>query len=524
MNATAPPRTPRIGRFGALLLALGLAACASLPEGAPHREAAVPPQPLHDTTLARIAADSTPPAKQALTGLRLLPGGDQAFDARLALAQQAEHTLDLQYYVLADDAAGRQLLRALRDAAGRGVQVRLLLDDLHSGDVAWLLAGLAAYDRIEVRLFNPLPQRAGSPMTRLLLSPNQFEQLNRRMHNKLFIADGQLAISGGRNIGDEYFMRSSAANFVDMDLLTTGAALPALREVFERYWSSAYAYPLQKLLPPAADRDAQRAWFDAGVERGPAPAAPVARDALGQSPLSTQLRQGHLELHFAPVQVLADAPDKVVRASTLDDSALGQGLLRLRAARSEVVIVSPYFIPGARGMAMLREAVQSHVRVSVLTNSMAATDEPVVHHAYARYRQAMLDLGVTIHELSPRLSRKAGVFGDFRSSDGRLHAKVALADRRWVLMGSMNMDGRSAYANTELGLLIDSPELAWELRSLMQQAYASSSYRVRRAGPALEWVARDGGTEVVQFDEPGAAFSLRLKTALLSLLVAEDLL
>jgi putative cardiolipin synthase len=277
-------------------------------------------------------------------------------------------------------------------------------------------------------------------------------------------------------------------------------------------------------MPPEADAGARREAFDRNVERSPAPAAPAERDVLGHEPLSHQFARGHLELLFAPVQVLADTPDKVARDVALDDSALGHGLAQLRAARSEVVIVSPYFIPGVRGMAMLREAVQARVRVSVLTNSMAATDEPVVHHAYARYRQAMLDMGVTIHELSPRLIRKAGVFGDFRSSDGRLHAKVAVADRRWVLLGSMNMDGRSALANTELGLLIDSPALAWELRSLLQRAHASSSYRLRRAGPGLEWVARDGGAEVVHNDEPGAALSLRLKTALLSLFIAEDLL
>ena len=467
-----------------------------------------------ETALARISAESTPPAKQALTGLRLLPGGDQALDARLALARHAERTLDLQYYVLADDGAGRQLLRALRDASLRGVRVRLLLDDLHSTDVAPLLAALATHDGVEVRLFNPLPLRVGSPMTRLLLGPGPFEQMHRRMHNKLFIADGQVAITGGRNIGDEYFMKASAANFVDLDILCTGAALSELREVFERYWHSAHAVPLQQLQSAGA----------ATLPLPDAPAAPSARDVLGQSAVRRQLDAGHLELVFARVQVLADAPDKVLQSPELVDSALGQGLEQLRQARSEVVIVSPYFIPGVRGMAMLREATAARVRVSVLTNSMAATDEPVVHQAYARYRAALLDIGVTLHELSPGLSRKAGVFGDFRSSDGRLHAKVAVADRRWVLLGSMNMDGRSAYANTELGLLIDSPELAWQLRSLLHRAHASSTYRVRRAEHGIEWVARDGNAEQVYLNEPGAGLGLRLKSSLLSLFVAEELL
>jgi putative cardiolipin synthase len=509
--------------LGTLLLALLLAACASLPEAPVQVTAQAAPR-VDDTALARIAADSTPPPKRQLSGLRLLPGGDHAFDARLALAGHAERTLDAQYYVLANDAAGRQFLRALRDAAMRGVHVRLLLDDLHSTDVAELLAGLAAHDQVEVRLFNPLPLRTGAPMTRLLFSPSQFEQLQRRMHNKLFIADGQIAITGGRNVGDEYFMQASAANFVDMDILCTGAVLQPLREVFERYWTSAHAYPLQQLQATVGDGAALRQRLAEPLGRAAPQAAPAGRDVLGHGPISQQLDAGHLELMFAPVQVLADAPDKVVQSATLDDSALGQGLGRLREARSEVVIVSPYFIPGVRGMAMLREAIAARVRVSVLTNSMAATDEPMVHHAYARYRLAMLDMGVTIHELSPGLIRKTGVFGDFRSSDGRLHAKVAVADRRWVLMGSMNMDGRSALANTEMGLLIDSPELAWELRSLLQRAHASSTYRLRRAGQGIEWVARDGGAELVQRDEPGAALGLRLKTSLLSLFIGEDLL
>ncbi len=175
----------------------------------------------------------------------------------------------MQYYVIADDAAGRQFLRALRDAALRGVRVRLLVDDLHSGDVAELLAGLAAHERVEVRLFNPLPLRSGSPMTRLLLSPSQFEQLHRRMHNKLFIADGHVAVTGGRNIGDEYFMHASAANFVDMDILSTGAVLRALRQVFERYWNSAHAYPLQTL-QAAATTGRARERFDAQVQRAAA--------------------------------------------------------------------------------------------------------------------------------------------------------------------------------------------------------------------------------------------------------------
>jgi putative cardiolipin synthase len=414
------------------------------------------------------------------------------------------------------------LLRELRDAAARGVRVRLLLDDLHSVEAEELLLGLAAHANVEVRVFNPLLLRIGSPLTRLALSPGAFEQLHRRMHTKLVIADGHVAISGGRNMADEYFMHARPANFVDLDLLTTGPVVPRLSEVFEAYWNS----ELARSLVDASGRTAAvtRARFDASV-RGERPlVAPARWDLLGRSPVSAQLDEGWLELQFADMRVLADPPHKVLEAPTLEASALGLGLQALRQAQSEVLIVSPYFIPGGRGLAMMREAADAGIRIMLLTNSLAATDEPMVHHAYANYRDEMLGLGVIIHELSPVLSRKAGVLGDFKSSDGRLHAKVALADRRWVLLGSMNMDGRSALANTELGLLLDSPALAHELRHLLLRAHATSSYRVRRAPRGIEWVTHDGAAEQVRHDEPGTDWALRLKLGLLSLFIAEDLL
>lgn len=519
--AAATTSTNRL--MAGLVLALAIAGCADLPQRLSPAPAA-PVAGLEATPLAQIIERSAPPTAQAQTGLRLLASGEHAFDARVGLARHATRTLDAQYYLLASDAAGRQFLRELRDAAQRGVRVRLLVDDLHSADVEALLVGLAAHEHVEVRLFNPLPVRTGSPITRLLLSANDFGQLNRRMHNKLFVADGQAAITGGRNVADEYFMRSGAANFVDVDVLAVGPAVRELAEAFERYWSSAYAYPIEQLVDRPAEREAAMRSFDGRVSNDP-PAPVPTQDVLGRSAVSQQLAAGQLELVFADVQVLVDPPEKVAMASpTLDDSALGQGLARLRQARSEVAIVSPYFIPGARGMAMIREATDAQVRVIVLTNSMAATDEPMVHRAYARYRRAMLEMGVQIHELSPSLSRKSGLFGDFRSSDGRLHAKVAVADRRWVLLGSMNMDGRSARANTELGLLIDSVALAQELRSLLHRANGSSSWALRTTGGGIEWITHDGSREVVLHEEPGAALGQHIRLGLLSLFVDEDLL
>src|SRR5262245_15272932 len=237
-----------------------LSGCASLPGDVqrPHSEAAAD---VASTPLARLAAASTPDDKRHLSGLQLMPHGPEALAARLALVRRAQKSLDVQYYVVAPDASGRQFLRELRDAATRGVRVRLLIDDLHAGQLDELLLGLAAHDNVEVRLFNPLPVRGSAFETRLLLSLHQFDRVNRRMHNKLLVADNSIAVTGGRNIANEYFMRSTAANFIDMDVLSVGPAVRGLSEVFDRYWNSELSYPIDALLRPLPSRDEAQASF-----------------------------------------------------------------------------------------------------------------------------------------------------------------------------------------------------------------------------------------------------------------------
>ena len=208
------------------------------------------PRPTSPTTkLAQIAAANTPEDKRALSGFRLLPAGDQAFDARIALARRAEKTLDVQYYLIAHDASGLQFLRELRDAAARGVRVRILVDDLYANGQDELLAALAAHANVEVRMFNPLPVRNGGLASRVVFSMHQFSRINGRMHNKLFIADNAFSVTGGRNIADEYFGRSEPANFIDMDILATGPVVRELSNVFDRYWNSEHTYPVQSLTP-----------------------------------------------------------------------------------------------------------------------------------------------------------------------------------------------------------------------------------------------------------------------------------
>ena len=532
MTTLADSTTAVLARWaGRLALAalIVLSGCASLPGTV----ARPPSQAITDvgaTPLAHAASQATPDDQRHLSGLRLLPDGPEAFSTRIALARAARKSLDVQYYLIVPDDSGRQFLRELRDAADRGVRVRLLIDDLHAAELDDLLPGLAAHDNVQIRLFNPLPVRTGGFEMRLLLSINDFSRVNRRMHNKLFIADNSIAVTGGRNIANEYFMRSEGAHFIDMDVAAIGPAVRGLSEVFDRYWNSEQAYPLEALVAGLGTREQQRARFDAWLSHAheAAPAAP----ALGADPpaLDDAARLGATadaaSWRFAPVHVIADEPAKAAGPTEGMPNAMDSALLLMRSAHSEVLIVSPYFVPGPRGLALMRSAIDHGIRVSVMTNSLAATDEPLAHWAYTRYRTEMLKMGVSVSELSPVPNRRFETTGHARSSLGRLHAKVAVVDQRWLLVGSMNMDGRSSRSNTEVGLVIDDAGLAGEALALMQHHWSHSHYRLRIAetGGRVEWMAPDGTEGDVLRAEPDVPWFRRLRLGVMSLFVSEDLL
>jgi len=501
----------------ALVAAAASTGCAALP-GDVQRAHSEAMADVAATPLARLAAASTPDDKRHLSGLRLLPGGPEALAARLALARRAQKSLDVQYYVVAPDESGRQFLRELRDAAARGVRVRLLIDDLHAGELDDLLLGLAAHDNVQVRLFNPLPVRGAAFETRLLLSLHQFDRVNRRMHNKLFVADNSVAVTGGRNVANEYFMRSETANFVDMDVLSIGPVVRGLSDVFDRFWNSELAFPLEALVQPQTSHASLRERFDAWAGGDGA--------SWGADELVAQLSsQAALDLRFAPVSVFADEPSKA-SGSAAPASAMDSAISTMRSAQSEVLIVSPYFVPGENGLRLMRAAIDKGIQISVMTNSLAATDEPLAYGGYARYRAPMLRLGVSLSELSPVPSRKFDMIGNLRSSLGRLHAKVAVVDRRWLLVGSMNMDARSSRSNTEISLVIDDVALSTAALALMQQRWSDSHYRlrIREDNSRVEWIEPDEDAPVVHRAEPHVGWLSRLRLNLLSMFVAEDLL
>jgi putative cardiolipin synthase len=274
------PNMPFARRLSLLTVFTLLVGCGSLPM----RGEAPPSQAFEDTattTLARLAAASQPPGEAAPSGFGMLREGEFAFDARVALMQRAERSLDLQYYTIHRDHAGRSLLRGLRDAAQRGIRVRLLVDDLYASEIDDLLVGLALYPNAQVRLFNPMPVRRGEPLIRLVMSGN-FQPYNRRMHNKLFIADNAVAIFGGRNVADEYFMKNDVANFIDFDAISTGRVVADFSKAFDRYWNSALSWPVHTVLGPPSDAAQARSHFDASVQDAHIPAPEAPTDLLGK--------------------------------------------------------------------------------------------------------------------------------------------------------------------------------------------------------------------------------------------------
>jgi len=534
MNTIAAARYRR-GSAAALALSVlaFLEGCAGLPSVG-HGPPSVARPADADSSLARLAAQASPDPD--LSGFRLMPAGQFALDARLELIKRAEHSLDVQYYQIENDETGRYLLRQLRDAALRGVRVRLLIDDLYTAGDEELLLSLAAHLNIELRLFNPFTAGRGHLAMRFLGALFDFDRINRRMHNKLMVADGAMAIAGGRNIANRYFRRSADENLIDLDTFVIGAIVPKLAHLFDQYWNSPYVYPIQSIATSGHAREALRQRFDqlTSPDLAPPPPPPPPNDVLGYGPIRDDLAAGRLGLIWATAEVYADSPDRVIGRAVsyggvplLDVEGVRYNVVeQMRRAQAEVAIASPYFIPGEVGLEVLSGIRRKGVSVSVVTSSLAATDEPLVHTGYRRYREDMLRLGIDLYELSSNRARRSLRLGVFGTSVGRLHLKTAVIDRRVLFVGSMNFDPRSKYHNTEIGLIVFSPDMAQQVLKLIDLLKQQGSYRLRigAASDRLEWVSEESDGLSVLDSEPDSGFWTRLLLELLAPLTPESLL
>ncbi|MGO4513632.1 phospholipase D family protein [Bradyrhizobium sp. 2TAF36] len=458
-----------------------------------------------------LAADQHP----GLSGFSLLSQGREAFIARLALTDLAERGLDMQYYVWDGDTTGRIIIEHVMKAADRGVRVRLLVDDPFYKDSDSVKAGLDAHPNVEIRLFNPLTNRRWSFLDFIF----DFGRVNRRMHNKLMVADNAAAIVGGRNIGDIYYGVNTFANYRDLDVLAAGPVVRDLSGVFDRYWNSPSTVPIAAIVDrahDAADLDAIRIRLREAIAAADYP-YPIDQELDQLAARGAELRDN---LVWAHGRIVADDPESIAPGKESDDVI---EFIRGRVAqlKEELLVESPYFVLPARAQATVKALQERNVRVRVLTNSLASNDMLPAHSGYAKTRRRLLENGMELYELRPDTDAfRLGWSILSERSRAALHAKAMAFDGEAVFIGSFNLDPRSAVINTEAGLYIESPELAKRLTAYMAAGVVpANSYRVFLDPKGdIIWETERNGQRVRYRDEPETGFRRRFVADLWKLL------
>ncbi len=590
----------------ATLALVVLTGCTGLPQDVARPESTALASPVSTPLGQLVEAHRQAAGGRYPSGFLLLGGAQAAYSSRLALVEAAHKTLDLQYYAIHADASTERLLKSVVSAAERGVRVRVLLDDFHSAGRDAQVMRLAFVPNIEMRMFNPLTGARSSTLGRMFGAVTDFSRAQQRMHNKLFIADNAMGVTGGRNLGDAYFGTADSGNFVDLDVLAAGPIVQDLSRSFDHYWNNQRAYPVQSLVT-REELDTMRSQYTAAdaaererlvaLDHAQPPAsepAPGQDNPGGVGPQRSSIWDyqpmdlGSSAFVWAPAVVLVDQPAKILAEGTLDTSSpdaapasgsnarqaarmapatgnallatsgaaalpssdaadsgdgdtVVDGLLHLMGqARRELLIVSPYFVPGPDMKQAFAHARQRGVRVRVLTNSLASNDAPIAHAGYARHRPELLAMGVELYEMRSELSGLGSAFGSPGGSSGRsalptgsmggsramLHSKVLVMDGRLVAIGSMNLDMRSQKQNTEIALLIRSTELSRRITTRLEPALNELAWRVelQQPGGQLLWHAPQGSGLQNSTTEPDASAPLRLLLQLLGPLAPDHLL
>jgi putative cardiolipin synthase len=446
-----------------------------------------------------------------LSGFYPLVAGIDALGARLALIDRAERSIDAQYFLMKPDSAGRLFVGKLLEAADRGVRVRLLLDDIFTtvDDVAFEV--INQHPNIKLRLFNPI----GRDGIYTLNYVANFKLANRRMHNKSFTVDNQISIVGGRNIADEYFELLPDAEFRDFDMLAVGPVAAEVSKTFDRFWNHKLAVPVEALNKGKEIPDLATARAD--VDKKFAETSLLIYEKALSSPLIQDLIDEKVEMFPAVSNVVTDDPEKLLNKVSTDYQTLVTKLaMVVDEAESEVVVITPYFIPGKNGVEFWRRISNKGVRVIVVTNSLASNNHTPVHAGYAGYRHDLIDAGVELYEVRVD-SSKLPQDSDAPGYDSvTLHVKALMVDRRHTFVGSLNLDPRSIDINTEMGILIENEEMTGGMTGRFLDALPSFAYRVTENEKGkLRWTSVINGQQVVESKEPQTSRWLRFKAYLM---------
>jgi putative cardiolipin synthase len=436
-----------------------------------------------------------------------------AYVARAVLIEAADRTLDLQYYIVSNDQSVGYLIEKIISAADRGVRVRLLFDDLGTGLTDSQLWLLDSHPNIDVRLFNP---------------KGSLRQLNHRMHNKTFIVDNVVGIVGGRNLADEYFGVREDSNFADMDVMAAGLIARDISKSFDLYWNSKWAVPYEYLsLSRPGDEELKKSWEDLKEANKNAINSKYAV-SLRESDFMNRIINKNISYCWARGYVLYDLPEKVSeKGSKKYNVNLMAKLLPLAVnTKSELILVSPYFVPNQTIVDVIGLLRSGGIKVKIATNSLASTDVASVHSGYAKYRKALLEDGVELFEMRADPSEKGRenrkkAMGSYK---GSLHAKFYVYDRKAIFIGSRNLDSRSRDINTEIGIFIDSPEVAsraakfFDATTGPEYCYILSLDKDSK----LVWTTDEGGREVNYYKDPDASCWRRFSSKMSSFFIPES--
>ncbi|HEY0685641.1 MAG TPA: phospholipase D family protein [Steroidobacter sp.] len=474
-------------RAAAVALLLFLVACVHLPSlPGLASEQAIAPANGSPLDLAIATLEERYPGQSAF---RLVVEGNEAFVSRMQSARMAARSLDVQSYIWHADATGRFLAQELLLAADRGVRVRVLLDDLDARQHNVAIAALAAHPNIQVRLFNPFASRRGA-VRFFVEAALSFKRINRRMHNKSWIADNRLAIVGGRNIGDEYFAASDEVNFIDLDFAMIGPVVRDASASFDRYWNSPVAYPIDVLNPKAVSRDAVDRYRERLIVHAQEAKQSRYAESLRADEAIQRMVSGEWPMEWATqFEFVSDDPRKVsMSKDELHKLHVGAALApMIETAQQRLTIISPYFVPGGNVTTRLVDASRTGREIRVLTNSLVANDVAAVHGGYSRHRETLVAGGVRVWELKP--SHGAEVDTSLLGSSGAaLHTKAFVVDGRTLFVGSYNLDPRSTWLNCEQGVLVHNAVLAQQLERLFdRQTAGERAWRVSLEAGELQW-------------------------------------
>ncbi|QQN40836.1 phospholipase D family protein [Acinetobacter sp. CS-2] len=419
---------------------------------------------------------------QGLTAYLALDDAFISIASRLHLINKAQYNIDLQYYIWEDDSIGHLMLAELLKAADRGVKIRLLIDDQNGSQLDATLKQLAQHPNFEIKIFNPYTFRARK--LRVFDYVFRFKQINRRMHNKLIIADGAIAVTGGRNISREYFEASESFQFTDMDILFYGTAVKHANKVFQDFWSDDLSYPIPLLL--GKSRPEQLAKLRRYYEL-----TALQKDQLKRRiELAEKQITEHLKdrpINWAKAHFVADSPDKI-RAQASDNQLIYRQIMQLVGKPEQhLELVSAYFVPTKKGRDYLTSLAQNNVNVRVLTNSFLANDVPLVHAFYRQYRHDLLKNGIKLYEFKPYIERNKRTWyevmtGNVIPAKGKnassLHAKFLDIDGM-VFIGSANFDPRSANLNSEVGLMVESTILQQQISDSLDKYLPLIAYELK---------------------------------------------